>query len=106
MAMNDMGMGAGAMADEDQMAPAGQNDTPQPQQEGDEPISVFLSKASLPAGKKYQEGDTITLKVESIDPENGDIEACISEDGQGNNHEQYGEGPSMKGFDAAIPETE
>ncbi len=93
----------GAMGDEDTMSP--QADAPKPQQDSDEPVSIFLSKASLPADKKYKEGDKITLTVESIDPETGDLEACIYSDGE-DNHEQYGESPSLANFDAAMPEKE
>jgi hypothetical protein len=102
MAMNDSPMGA--MADDDQMPPTDQGTS---QQQDDEPVSVFLSKASLPAGKKFTKGDKITLTVEDVDPENGDVQACIYEDGHDNNHEYGDEMPSMKGFDAAMgPEKE
>lgn len=96
----------GMSGDEDQMPTGQTQDAPQPSQQDDnEPVSVFLPKASLPAGKKFQKGDKITLTVEDIDSETGDVEACIYEDGEQSNN--YGEeGPSMKGFDAAIPEKE
>lgn len=69
--MNNMGMGR-AMGME-QGEPA--------ESESNEPTSIFLTKEQL-GGCSCKEGDTLTLKVDSIDPETGEVEAELVSGGE------------------------
>lgn len=89
----------GGMADEDTM----QADQPMDdQQESDESTSIFIPKSALPEGKKYQKGDKIELTVEDVDPESGEVEACIY--GQEANKTDRGSMGYEQAFDQAMPE--
>ena len=65
----------------------------------EEKSSVFLSRESL-GGKQCKPGDTLTLKVQDVDPETGEVEAVL----EGYAHEA-GEKPGYEAdFDRAMPE--
>lgn len=68
---------------------------------GSERPSVFLPKSAL-MGKQVKPGDTLTLTVQDVDPETGDIEATCdygeSESGEDEGYERE--------FDRAMPEEE
>lgn len=95
MANTDMGMMAERMPPEDDMM-EGESGS-----DNEEQASVFLSKSAL-GGKKCKPGDTITLKVQDVDPESGDVEAVLS--GYG---ESSGESKGYEAdFDRAMPPEE
>lgn len=71
---------------------------PAPQQEDNGPVSVFLSKETL-GGETPKEGDTLTFRVKSIDPETGDVEAVVEPKPAAG-----GPSPTETAFDKAIPE--
>lgn len=63
--------------------------------------SVFLPKAAL-MGKNVKKGDTITMTVQDVDPETGDVEAVCNYGGsEGGGDEGY-----EAAFDKAMPEDE
>ncbi len=76
--------------------------TDNPQEESDEKPSVFLPKDCLPEGKKYQPGDKIELTVEDVDPETGEVQACLyNEEG---NQKDSGKGAGyLESFDKQFP---
>jgi len=63
-----------------------------------EPTSVFLPKSAL-GGKTVKPGETLTLKVKEIDPEDGTVEAVCD---YGSDDEESGEDMSSS-FDRAMP---
>ena len=66
---------------------------------GAEKSSVFLSKSAL-GGKQCKPGDTLTFKVQDIDPESGDVEAVLE------GYEHKSEEGYEAAFDEAMPEEE
>lgn len=82
--------------DEDRMATR-TPPSPAPKEKSAEATSVFLSKEAL-GGRSVKEGDTITLRVESVDSETGDVEACLDE-GQ---YDRSKGGGSDEGYESAF----
>lgn len=100
----------GGMADEDSMNAPGPGDMHEPeaqdnpQEESDETTSVFLPKSALPEGKKYKKGDKVELTVEDVDPETGEVQACIyPEESKNNSSSRMG---YDEAFDRAMPPEE
>lgn len=105
MPPDQMGMG-------DQLQPAsggmgGSAPSTPPTGGGDDnkgPNTIFLSQEAL-GGKHVKKGDTLTLTIQSVDPETGDAEAAIGASPEGGD---MGEG-NMPGegyeaaFDKAMP---
>lgn len=67
------------------------------------PNTIFLSLEAL-GGKKVKKGDTLTLTIQSVDPETGDAEAAIAAGASGDMGEanESGEGYEQA-FDKAMP---
>lgn len=69
-------------------------------EEAGEPTSVFLSKEAL-GGRTVKEGETLSMTVKSVDPETGEVEACVSDGGD----KQTDERPAYeKRMDEMMPE--
>jgi len=65
--------------------------------EEEEKSSIFLPKSSL-GGKECKPGDTLTLKVQDVDPETGDVEAVME------GYEHKSNSGYQEDFDRAMPE--
>jgi hypothetical protein len=74
-----------------------------PPEEGEmeDKSSVFLSKSAL-GGKQCKPGDTLTFKVQDVDPETGDVEAVM----EGYSHKNGESEGYSEAFDRAMPEEE
>jgi len=64
----------------------------------DEPVSVFIPKAAL-GGEQCKVGDSLTLKVEDIDSETGDLECTVDYKGG----DKQDSGSMSEAFDTAMP---
>ncbi len=71
-----------------------------PDDSSDEMPSVFLTKDQL-GGKTVKKGDKVTMTVQDVDPESGDVEAMCDSAGSGS-----GSGDYSSDFDKAMPEEE
>ena len=76
----------------------GSNRSDQNSSDDQEPTSVFLPKSAL-GGQTVKPGQTLTLKVEDVDPETGDVQAvCQYDDSEPDS------GDTMESeFDKAMP---
>ena len=71
-----------------------------PDDSADEMPSIFLSKEQL-GGKTVKKGDKITMTVQDVDPESGDVEALCDNAGSGSSSGDY-----SSDFDKAMPPDE
>lgn len=73
-----------------------------PDEKPKEGATTFIPKTAL-GGKAYKEGDKITLTVEAVDPDTGEVEACLydgADEGEGGQAEPDAEAA----FDDKMPE--